>query len=359
MSRLRISLSLVAGLVMTGCVLSNDKKGENCQEIANRYARGFKLKRCSGILVIEVKGGDSYRLSNQEVRSKKGSQAESITLPVSRVVCTSTTQLPWFTALDVPSAVVGFSYPERIYDQELRTPGRIQSVSRAGGIDEEKIFILKPQVILADQGVNISSRLRARIPVIRTSEFSEKHPLGRAEWIRVAGALTGRLPEADSIFLAVEANYLRLAQHDSTLNAPTVLTGIPYGGTWYLPGSESFMAQLFLDAGYRYEFAAYTGVTVPAGLEAVVSRSPSPVYWIGVGHWTSVKEAFDSDRRLSVIRALQLGNLYSYDAAALPGGGNAYFEEAVIRPDLLLQDLINIRRARTQDLRYYRRLPGP
>ena len=349
-----------AGLAMATCSAPQSENRTGCTEIGIAYAKGFRLNKCPGGFELRLTGGESYWLSSDAHPSEKHQGMPHITVPVKRVVCTSTTQLPWFSELKASEVVVGFSDPDRIYSQELRNAsisGKLQAVSRAGGLDEESIFLLGPDLLLADQGVQVSTRLSKRIPVIRTADFSESHPLGRAEWIRLAGILTGRITEADSFFHAVETNYQRLKSMGKSNYAPVVLTGIPYGGTWYMPGADSYLTRLFADAGFRYPYADREGVSIPLGLESVVAEGQAIDLWIGTGHWTSVQDALDSDQRLRNIAAVVRGNLFAYDAQTTAAGGNAYFEEAVIRPDLLLSDLVNIRLQQPVRLRYYRKLP--
>lgn len=356
---LRFITLVLSGLLM-GCSTASTERRPDCTEIRVRYAEGFKLKKCTGGFELNLTNGESFWLDSDANSTDSHFAGLQISVPVERVVCTSTTQLPWFTELGVSDIISGFTFPERMYSPELRTKlaeGRLKPVSRAGGLDEEAIFLLGPDLLLADQGVALSSRLTERIPVLRTAEFAEPHPLGRAEWIRLAGILTGRTAQADSIFLMVEENYQRLRSDRPSDYAPSVLTGIPYGGIWYMPAAGSFMTRFFMDAGFRYPFSEMAGVSTPLGLETVVVKDPSFDIWIGTGHWASVQDAIASDPRLNAITAVQEGKMYAYDALTTPGGGNAYFEEAVVRPDLLLQDLINIRLQRYDRLRYYRKLP--
>ena len=48
------------------------------------------------------------------------------------------------------------------------------------------------------------------------------------------------------------------------------------------------------------------------------------------------------DPRLGALPAAQSGQVWNYDRIVTPTGGVAYFELGVLRPDLVLEDLVKI-----------------
>ena len=53
------------------------------------------------------------------------------------------------------------------------------------------------------------------------------------------GLLTGQYELADSVFGAIEKNYLELrALTEGITEKPTVFSGILFGDTWFAPGRE-------------------------------------------------------------------------------------------------------------------------
>ena len=88
-----------------------------------------------------------------------------------------------------------------------------------------------------------------------------------------------------------------------------------------------------------------------------MAGSGNVTFWIGVGAYRSVGELLASDSRLGKIPAVQMGNVFTYMPTDSNLRGNPYFEEAVIRPDLLLEDMVQIKKGKADGLHYFRRLP--
>ena len=94
------------------------------------------------------------------------------------------------------------------------------------------------------------------VPVVINAEYLEKHPLGRAEWIKFMALFFNKENDADSVFQLIETEYLKtskLAQQDSV--KPSVISGVVYGDAWFMPGGQNFAARLLKDAGCNYLWA--------------------------------------------------------------------------------------------------------
>ena len=46
------------------------------------------------------------------------------------------------------------------------------------------------------------------VPVVINAEYLEKHPLGRAEWIKFMALFFNKEKKADSVFVVIEKEYL-------------------------------------------------------------------------------------------------------------------------------------------------------
>jgi iron complex transport system substrate-binding protein len=186
---------------------------------------------------------------------------------------------------------------------------------------------------------------KAGIPAILNGDYLEQHPLGRAEWIKVTGALLGKSNEADSIFRALEKDYLdaiALVQRKN-LKRPRVLAGIMYQDVWYLPGGDSWAAKLLESAGADYLFSNIEGTgSAELGYEYVLDRGMDADVWIGVADFPSLEEMGAADRRYQDFKAFQTGEVYTYALKKGPTGGLEYFELGYLRPDWILKDLIKV-----------------
>src|SRR5690606_4394735 len=88
--------------------------------------------------------------------------------------------------------------------------------------------------------------------ILPASEWQELHPLGRAEWIKVFGAITGKYEQSVEIFNEAEKSYLDLKGKVIVEKKPKVLVNAPYKELWWLPGGKSYMSVLIADAGGDY-----------------------------------------------------------------------------------------------------------
>lgn len=336
------------------------------------YATQFGFEDYDGYteLRISVSEGEENRfyLFEKSARlpdSLKGS-SRVIFIPVESVVCTSTTQIPWFDALGSSHVLAGFPDPGFIHSpvqRERFRRGVLKDLGGPAGLEPEALVSVSPELVLSFNGRNDErlARLldRAGIPLLNTRDHLEEHPLGKAEWIRFAGLLLNRRREADSIFNEVTKSYKnQLGLSDSPEVAPVVLTGIPYGGVWYLPGTRSYASRLFQDAGLKpVQAGKDNAAVVPLSIEEVFQAGLNADFWIGASDFSTLEQLISSDSRFANFRSVKNKNVWVYDRQLIPGGGNGYFETAGLRPDLVLSDLNKIRTATdTLGLTYYRRL---
>lgn len=187
---------------------------------------------------------------------------------------------------------------------------------------------------------------------IYCADYLENTPLGRAEWMRFYGRLMGQGERADSLFAVVSSRYLALADsmHASDIARPTLLTELPYQGTWYVPGGSSYAARLYADAGYRYAWAEDThSGSLALSCEAVIAQAADCQQWL--------IKYYDPDGTLSLDALMTQDRLYAQFHAARTGqvwGCNTavsdYFDVTPFRPDLLLESLI------AHDEKYFRQL---
>ena len=336
------------------------------------YANGFGFKRHNDYTHLWIIGNDDSSDHFYLVEKNKPIPAEVlgketvIRVPVETVVCTSTTQIPWLDHLDASAMIAGFPDPEFVYSQIQRQRfknGFLKDIGGPSGIETEQLVALRPELVLSFSGrreENVESVLRElRIPLVKTREHLEAHPLGRAEWIKFMGLMLNKEQQADSIFRLVQQNYLQLLQSSqSHAVRPKVLTGIPYSGTWYLPGRGSYAAQLFQDSGFDYSWDGQGNDPIlPMSFETVFQLGLEADYWIGISNIPTTKSLLALDARFSGFKSVAEGTLWTYDRRSLPTGGNDYFETAGVRPDLLLNDLITIRTSGdTSRLYFYRSL---
>lgn len=268
-----------------------------------------------------------------------------------RVVCTSTSHLPFFELLDMEEVIVGFPNLNLVSSEVFRKraeDGHLTDLGPDGNMNMELLLSLNPDVVVAfDMGGESNSLDKieeAGIPVIHNSDFLETSPLGRAEWIKFFGALLNKRDQADSIFNYIETAYSKLTGiAERAKEKPTVLSGVVYGDTWFLPGGQNWSAAFFENAGGEYIWGKdTTSGWLELAFEAVYEKAYDADYWIGTSTLNSRAEMVGQDGRYGSFDAFKNDQVFNYNKRLGPQGGYDFFESGYSRPDLVLADLIKI-----------------
>jgi iron complex transport system substrate-binding protein len=321
------------------------------------YAKGFRFERQAEGIVLILSDPNSigkeighYRL----VPSKSGRMPKAgftdIVVPIKGLAASSTTHAGFLSAIGAGDRLLGCNNPERLYDTLLINrfnKGDLVRTGRDNGYNLEYLIATKPDVVL-QSGVDGQFKPDARltemgIPVMFILEWMESTPLGRAEWIKVFGVITGKSREADSLFRLVEYKYQLSAKLGcESPEKIKVLTGNVFKGTWYMPGGKNYMTRFFEDAGMDYIYRiSDQAASLALSFESVVYQLAEAPVWISV-NVDSLSQLIAAEERYSVFRAVKEQRVYSIFNRVNTKGGNDYWESAVVRPDLMLADLLAI-----------------
>lgn len=292
-----------------------------------------------------------------------------ITIPIQSIVCTSTSHIPLLDYLNETQSLTGFPSLDYISSPRMREridAGQVTELGIDKGLNMERLVALNPGIVMgyamsSDYG-QFKKIEELGIPVVINAEYLENHPLGRAEWIKFVALFFNKEKQADSVFQLIEKTYLRLKdQTSTTANRPTVMSGVVYGDTWFLPGGQNYAAQLLKDAGCKYIWNDdLSKGYLELSFEAVYQKAHQADLWIGVASFTSLKEIKQTDVRYQRFKSFQTQQVYSYDARKGAKGGSEYLELGYMRPDLILRDLVQIAHpelASGDSLYFHRRLP--
>ncbi|MFV0238052.1 MAG: ABC transporter substrate-binding protein, partial [Flavobacteriales bacterium] len=292
---------------------------------------------------IELKKSDSlveFHFSFHESLPKK------IKLPIKKIIVNGTSSLGFLEALEGRDRIVGISNPHHVYDsiiQDKIRKGSIKNIGIQGSVDIEKIVKLNPDVFFSYSDPNmikIHQKLESLgIPVILIDEFKEKTPLAKAEWIKFFGALLNKNKEAQQFFKQVESHYNQLKNdYSSQEKKPKVLVDIMYGDVWYLPNNQSFLTKFIQDAGGSYIFKEEKREILNFSFERVFTKAKKADVWINASNIERLKELEAKNHNYRLFKAFERGEIYSL-TGNMDQEANNYFEEGVVRPDLILKDL--------------------
>lgn len=324
-----------------------------------KYAEGFRVTVVEESKLVEVlypfqgaTEGYKYLLVPRDKRiPKHDASTRVIRIPVRSIVCTSTTHIPLLDYLGEANKLVGFPTPDYISSEPMRKridAGGVTDLGVDKGLNVERLAMLDPDMVM---GYTMSSDYGQfkkiedlEIPVVLNAEYLEKHPLGRAEWIKFMALFFNKEERADSVFSVIEKNYLETkALADSANSEPTVLSGVVYGDAWFMPGGKNYAAKLLDDAGCRYLWANDDSHGfLQIAFESVFKKASEADLWIGVSNYNSLEEMRNSDSRYSKFRAFEERRVYTYNARKGDRGGSEFLELGYLRPDIILQDLVRI-----------------
>jgi iron complex transport system substrate-binding protein len=274
-----------------------------------------------------------------------------ITIPLTSIVCTSTTHIPLLDYLGETDKLVGFPSTDYVSSPSARAridSGLVQDLGVDRGLNLERIAMLKPDMVMgylmsSDYG-QFKKIEELNVPVVLNAEYLEKHPLGRAEWIKFMALFFNKEQQADSIFQEIKTSYLvTQAAADSTTDRPSVLSGIVYGDAWFLPGGENYAARLLKDSGCDYLWSDNTSNGfLELSFESVYEKAHAAKFWIGVGSFESNNEIAAADHRYTKFKAFVEKQVYTSNKRRGAKGGSEFLELGYLRPDIILKDLVKI-----------------
>lgn len=331
-------------LVLISCrTTSSSSRDASPVPPGNRYARYFELIP-GGVVTISPQGeGDRDTLMVPEGG-------------LGRIVCMSSSYIGYLDAIGEARRVCAVSGKGFVSCMEVADDPHVYDVGYDGELDYERILSLRPDVLLTYDvgGVEAPyvSRLRSLgVRVLVLSEHLEQDPLGRSEYVRFFGALTGKVQEADSAFSQVRRNYLSLRRSVAPSSRVKVLINAPYSGLWYIPGADSYMATLIGDAGGEVlgaeEGTSRSGVI---SVEEAYVLSGEADVWLHPSSCATRKQVMGLNPMFPRFR---IPRIYNNTRRMTPAGGNDFYESGAFRCDLILSDLVAIFWGGPASLHYY------
>lgn len=323
------------------------------------YAKGFSINKYHGFSIVKV--NNPWPNASKEytyiLQEKNGIVPDSlktfdvIAVPIKNIVVTSTTHLPSLEMLGVENTLIGFPQLNFISSEKIWSQidaGKVKEVGNNQNLNTEVIIELQPSVIVGygidNNNPALDNLQKSGLKVILNGDWNEQTPLGKAEWIKLFGALYGLDKEADSIFTNIETAYNKTVALAKTAKTnPTVLVGAMYNNQWFVPKGNSWGCLFIKEAHANYLWSDVEGTGgLSLSFETVLEKAKSADFWIGPGQFDSLKQMTDSNIHYNQFEAFQSKNVYSYSLKKGRKGGLVYFELAPNRPDLVLKDMVKI-----------------
>ncbi len=275
-----------------------------------------------------------------------------ITTPVKSLVVQSSMHVALADFAGVADRITGLGsllyISSPVVRQRIKS-GEVKEVGLDNTLNNELLIALHPGVLLtmsdpeAATGKNRTLQ-DAGIPLLPVAEWMETTPLGRAEWVKLLAALVNREDVVNPKFDSVEQEYLKLAAIGSKASdRPSVIIGMPYKGSWFMPAGGSYMSQFLRDAGAAYHWGDTEGSgSLTMNFETVAPEALKADYWLNVGTADSKAAIAAGDSRYTQFHSFRTGAIYNDTRRTNDLGSNDYWESGAVNPQLILADLIRI-----------------
>ena len=306
----------------------------------------------------------SYFISRNGEQAPAGFTGPTIPAGAKQIVCMSSSYIAMLDALgqaDRIVAVSGIDYVSNPYIIAHK-----DSIKDMGPeMNYELLLGLKPDVVLlygiGDAQTAVTDKLKElSIPYMYVGEYLEESPLGKAEWMVALSELTDSREKGIEIFSEIPKRYQTLKDLTASVEQrPTVMFNTPWNDSWIMPSTKSYMAQLVNDAGADYIYKENTSnSSAPIGLETAYGLIQKADYWINVGMASTLDELKAVNPKFTDAKSVREKTAYNNNLRLTATGGNEYWESAVVRPDIVLRDLIHIFHPElvSDSLYYYRHL---
>ena len=253
--------------------------------------------------------------------------------------------------LDVENKLVGFPHTDYISSEKTRIlidKGAVKNVGQNEKLNIEQLIELAPDLIVTfgvdNNNPMLDNLKKSGLNVMIQADWMEQSPLGKAEWIKLYGALFGKEEKAKELFDKIVESYNQakklVAEKPSTTN---VLYGSMYEDVWYVAKGNSWVAQFMKDAKSNYLWADLKG-TGSQGLsfEKVLDKAKTAHVWIVSGSFLTLAELQKANPHYSEFDAFKNKSIYTLESKFGATGGTIYYELSPSRPDLVLKDYIKI-----------------
>jgi iron complex transport system substrate-binding protein len=342
-------------------------------------AKRFTLIKTDSCTVFEVlnpwQGADNvsqvfYLKDRYSKKSCRVDTEKLIYVPVRKIICMSTTHLAMIKALNEEKTVCGVSGTGFIYDREISENiknGLISDVGYEAALNNELIISLSPDLIMmygigSESMGYVGKLIDLGVKVMFNADYLEEDPLGKAEWIKLFGALYCKEEAASDIFNNIlrEYNKIKVYIDKNTVARPDVLLGLPFRDTWYVSPGNSYISRLINDAGGNYLWSnSISSVSMPMSIENVYLGALKAEFWLNIGMVNSMNEITAIDPRLGNIPCFRMGNLFNNNKRITSAGGNDYWESGTLNPQIILKDIASVLHPELfedKELFYYKRI---
>ena len=283
---------------------------------------------------------------------EKFSDLYQIQIPIQNIALLHSSYLSFFELCEAKDHIKAISEAKYIYDESVYSSvqnGELIEVGYGETLDKERLLELNISAVITVGFPNTPNKSQQMldelgIPVLVFSDWQETGLLGRAEWVKVVAALTGSEKLVNEKFELIEKEYKKLTSLTKDLdNPPKIICNLPYKGSWYVPGGNSYVSNLLHDAGSDYLWASDDGTGgIQMDFETVYAKGIEADFWINPDFAKTLQDIIDTDERLIDFKPISTRSVYNSNFRMSRGIANDFWESGIVNPHLILADLIKI-----------------
>ena len=355
--------TLFGVLFLSFIACQKNEKKELQQNINSKntieYASGLSIYKYEGYSIVKVINPwpDANKNFTYILREKNSIVPDSlqkyttVQVPLQSIVVTSTTNIPFLEMLGVERSLVGFPHTDYVSSEKTRKlidAGSVKNVGQNEKLNMEQLIELSPDLIVTfgvdNNNPMIENLQKSGLNVMLQGDWMEQSPLGKAEWLKLFGALYGKEKEAKILFDGIVKNYNEALQLVASKKPEsTVLYGSMYQEQWFVAKGNSWVAQFMKDAKANYLWSDVEGTgSLGLSFEKILDKAKNADCWIASGSFKTISELGNSNPHYSQFDAYEKKNIYTFESKLGATGGTVYYELAPSRPDLVLKDYIKI-----------------
>lgn len=342
------------------------------------YASGFRILGAEGsssVIIESVnpwQGADSVVtrlfIARDGEEPPQGFEGQVIEGDARRIVAMSSTHIAMLDVIGETARVVGVSGMDFISNDAVRSRrDSIGDVGYDGNVNYELLLSLQPDIILL-YGTNGASGMEPKlkelgIPYVYIGEYLEDSALGKAEWIVAVAEIAGKRDEGIKAFSAIPERYNAIREKAANClkhsSRPKVMINLPYGDSWFMAPTGSYLVRLIEDAGGDYIYKKNnSNESRPIDLEEAFMLVSASDKWINVGQTRSLDELRKNYPKFAATKPVLSGEVYNTTGRVAANGANDYWERGVVEPDVVLRDMVMIFHPELadSDLVYYEKL---
>ena len=351
----KILISSLFILAITSCKQSKEAVKTEKENTTFLFAKNISIEENNETITIKS-SGNTITFDKKE-------------LPIKTVMVETASAIAYLDDLGALNTLKSVSDADFVYNPKIAEGITNKSILKIGSSNElftEIILKNKPQLIIASSNpvlAKFHQQLEQNgIKILYLDEYKEQNPLGQVEYLKVFGKLFGKNTEAEKQVETVKNNYdsiKNIIQTKAQGNVSTIVNTM-FGDVWYAPTNDLLQAKLIDDAKGNYIFKDKKGEnSLSLTFEEVYTTGKSANYWINVTNVNSLAEMKASYPNYAWFDAFKKGNVYAYNKRMNAKGSNDYFEQGILRPDIILNDLGKIFYPNlfpTYDLYFYQQL---